>query len=191
MDFGGAAALTAIHHLTLATEDSGHVGQRSQIAAGADRAFLGDQRQHVMLEEGLQPFQQFHPHPGHPVAQRLQTGGQHGAGARLIQQLAQAAAVEGVEVPRQRLDLMQRHGHHAGVAIAGGDAVDHAFLVQQAVEKARALGNLLAEGGVALQLRAGAALGQGDHLLDGQRHFAEGHGVRLMGGHARSRTGRS
>ena len=95
--------------------------------------------------------------------------------------------MEGEQVPGQSLDLMQRHGHHAGVAVAGGDAVDHAFLVQQGVEKACALGDLLAVGGIALQLRVGAALGQGDHLLDGQLGFAESHVV----SHGHSRTGRS
>ncbi len=84
------------------------------------------------------------------MAQRLQACGEHGAGAGFIQQLAQATAVEGVQMTRQRLDLMQRYGHHAGVAVAGGDAVDHAFLVQQAVEKTRALGDLFAVGGIAL-----------------------------------------
>ncbi|MOA44092.1 hypothetical protein D3C78_1663200 [compost metagenome] len=99
--------------------------------------------------------------------------------------------MEGKQVLGQRLDLVQRHGHHAGVAVAGGDAVDHAFLVQQGVEEARALGDLLAVGGVVLQLRAGLALGQGHDLLDGQVGFAEDHRIRLMCRHVLSRTDRS
>jgi hypothetical protein len=66
-----------------------------------------------------------------------------------VEQFAQAATVEGVQMTRQRFDVMQRHRHHAGVAVAGGHAVDHAFLVQQRVEELRALGDALAERGVA------------------------------------------
>ena len=61
----------------------------------------------------MQALQQLHTHAGHAVAQRLQACGEYGAGGLCVEQLAQAATVEGVEVTRQRLDVLQRHRHHA------------------------------------------------------------------------------
>jgi len=78
-------------------------------------------------------------------------------------------------VTGQRLDVMQRYRDHARIAITGGHAVDHPFLVQQGVEEARALGDTLAVRGVALQLRRHLTVGQGQHVFDAQREFAEGY----------------
>ena len=99
--------------------------------------------------------------------------------------------MEGEQVLGQRLDLMQRHRDHAGVAVAGGHTVDHAFLVQQGVEEARALGDLFPVGGIILQLGAGLALRQGYDVLDGQGALAEDHRLRLVCRHLASRKGRS
>ena len=63
-----AAPLALVHHLALAAEGGGDVGQRGQVAAGTDRTFFRDQRQHIEFEKRLQAFQQFHAHPGHTVA---------------------------------------------------------------------------------------------------------------------------
>ncbi|MMZ66282.1 hypothetical protein D1872_287660 [compost metagenome] len=99
--------------------------------------------------------------------------------------------MEGVEVTRQGLYVMQRHRDHAGIAVTGGHAVDHAFLVQQRIEEPRALGDALAIVGVALQLHGRLTVGQGQHVFDAQRAFAEGY--RLMGWrrHRSSRKGKS
>ncbi|MCY1249103.1 hypothetical protein D9M72_626070 [compost metagenome] len=92
---------------------------------------------------------------------------------------------------RQRLDVMQRHRHHAGIAVTGGHAIDHAFLVQQGIEEACALGDALAVRGVALQLRGGLAVGQGQHVFDAQREFAEGYRLKRWRRHRSSRKGKS
>ncbi|MCY1463262.1 hypothetical protein D9M71_811330 [compost metagenome] len=85
MNIGSLPALAAIHHFTLAGQCGGDVRQRRQIAAGAHRTFLRNQRQNVVFKERLQAFQQFHAHPGHTLAKRLQTGRQHRAGGLRVQ----------------------------------------------------------------------------------------------------------
>ena len=191
MHVGGLAAFATEHHFALAGQGRGDVGQRRQITAGADRTFFRDQRQDVVFEERLKALQQFHAHPGHAVAQRLQTRREHRARRLGVEQFAQAAAVEGVQMTRQRLDVMQRHRDHAGVAVTGGHAIDHAFLVQQGVEESRALGDALTVRGVALQLRRHLTVGQGQHVFDAQREFAEGYRLKRWRRHRSSRKGKS
>ena len=71
MHLGGAATLALVQHVALTAEGGGDVGQRGEIATGADRAFFRNQGQHVVLDERLEAFQQFHAHAGNAVAQRL------------------------------------------------------------------------------------------------------------------------
>jgi len=144
-----------------------------------------------MGDKGLQPLQQFDAHTRHAVAQRLQARRQHSAGGLGVEQLAQPATVEGVEVARQGFDVLQRHGHHARIAVAGGHTVDHAFLVQQRVEKARALGDALAVVGVVLQTGRRLTIGQGQHVFNAQRGLAEGYWLMRMRRHRSSRMGRN
>ncbi|MCY1397500.1 hypothetical protein D9M71_125070 [compost metagenome] len=99
--------------------------------------------------------------------------------------------MEGVQVTGQGFDVLQRHRDHAGVAVAGGDAVDHPFLVQQRVEEACAAGNGFAVLGVALQLRGGLAVGQCQHLFDAKCGLAEGYRLKRMRCHRSSRMGRN
>jgi peptidoglycan/xylan/chitin deacetylase (PgdA/CDA1 family) len=98
--------------------------------------------------------------------------------------------VERVQVTRQSLDVLQRHRHHAGVAVAGGHAIDHAFLVQQRVEKLRALGNALAIGDIILQLRGHLTVGQGQYVFNAQSVFAKGYRLKMRR-HRSSRKGKS
>ncbi|MNV38697.1 hypothetical protein D3C71_1302590 [compost metagenome] len=191
MHFCSLAAFAAEHHFAFAGQRGGDVGQWRQITAGTHRALFRNQRQNVVFEERLQAFQQLHPNPGNAVAQRLQTRRQHRAGGLGIEQFAQPAAVERVQVLRQRLDVMQRHCHHAGIAIAGGHAIDHAFLVQQGIEEPCPFGNALAVRRVALQLRRRLTVGQGQHVFDAQREFAEGYRLKRWRRHRSSRKGKS
>ncbi|MNJ56072.1 hypothetical protein D3C77_516010 [compost metagenome] len=186
-----AAALAAVHDFALARQGRGHVGQWRQVAAGTDRAFLGNQRQDVVGKKRLQALQQLDAHAGHTMAQRLQAGGQYGAGGWRIEQLAEAAAMEGVQVLGQGLDMLQWHRHHARVTVAGGHPVDHPFLVQQRVEELRATGNPRAVVAVVLQAGFGLAVGQGEDVFDCQRQRAEGHGLMRMHRHRSSRKGRN
>ncbi len=191
MHVRSTAALASEQHLALARQGGGDVRQRGQVAAGADRTFLRDQRQHVMREERLQAFEQLQTHAGNALAQRLQASGEHRTGGVRFEQLAQAAAVEGEQMPGQRLDLVQRNRHHAGVAVTGGHAVDHPFAVQQRVEELRAAGDALAERVVVLQLRGCLLASQGHHLFQAQGRGAKDYGFRICCRHAVSRRQRS
>ncbi len=144
-----------------------------------------------MFEKGLEALQQFHSHSRHAVAQRLQTRRQHRAGGLGVEQLAQAATVERIQVTRQGLDVVQRHSDHAGVAVTGGHAVDHAFLVQQGIEELRTLGNALAKRRVILQLRRCLTVGKGQHVFNAQGAFAEGYRLKSGHRHRSSRKGKS
>jgi len=141
--------------------------------------------------KSLQTFQQLDAHSGHAVAQRLQACSEHGAGGLGVEQLAQPAAVKGVEVARQRFNMLQRHRHHARITVAGGHAVDDAFLVQQRVEKACALGDALAIVGVVLQTGRRLTIGQGQHVFNAQRGLAEGYWLMRMRRHRSSRKGKN
>ncbi|MNP41215.1 hypothetical protein D3C76_1349040 [compost metagenome] len=169
------AACALVHHFALNGQGGGDVGQRCQVAAGAHRAFLGNQRQDVVGEKVAQALQQQQAYPRNAMAQRAQPGGQHCACGRRVEMTTQAATVEGVQVTRQGLDMLHRHGNHAGVAVAGGDAIDHAFLVQQGVEEACAAVDVLAIPGVVLQVRRGAAFSQGNDFFDRQWRLAKGY----------------
>jgi len=68
--FGGAATFALVHHLAFAGQRRGHIGQRRQVAAGADRAFFGNQRQDVVLEKGLHALEQLDAHARNAVGQR-------------------------------------------------------------------------------------------------------------------------
>jgi len=52
------------------------------------------------------------------------------AGVRWLEKLAQAAAVKGVEMTRQLGDQLRLDGHRAGIAKAGGDAIDGSFFAK-------------------------------------------------------------
>jgi len=138
----------------------------------------------------VQALQQLHAYARYAMAQRLQTRRQHGTGGLGVEQLAQAATVKGVQMTRQGFDVFQWHRHHAGVAVAGGHAVDHAFLVQQRVEELRALGDALAVRGIVLQASGYLAVGQGQHVFDAQGAFTKGDGLKRRR-HRSSRKGKS
>ncbi|MNC59077.1 hypothetical protein D3C75_1088620 [compost metagenome] len=99
--------------------------------------------------------------------------------------------MKGVQMPGQGFDMLQRHGDHAGVAIACGDTIDHPFLVQQGVEKARTTGNGLAVVRVTLQPCGSLAVGQGQHVLDAKCGSAEGYRLKRIRCHRSSRMGRN
>ena len=53
--FQRAQTLAGYEGLAHADQHAGHVRERRQVAAGADRAFLGHHRQHVVREQGEHP----------------------------------------------------------------------------------------------------------------------------------------
>ncbi len=59
----------AFHHdVALAAQHRGDIGQRRQVAAGTDRTFGRDARQHIVRQQGSQLFQQGRADGGIPLA---------------------------------------------------------------------------------------------------------------------------
>ena len=165
---GGRQGLAVDADLALAAQHGGQVGQRGQVAAGADRAFARDQRQDVVAQQALDLAQQVQAHARQALAQRGQARAQHGARLGRRQQRAGADAVVGVEVMRQFRHQRRGHGHGAGIAVAGGDAVDHAVLGQQPGDEVGAGLDARLEGAIAAQFGRGLAPRQGADVLDAQ-----------------------
>ena len=59
---GGCDASTSKEGVSFTDEKGDDVGQRRQIAAGAHRAFLGNQGNKVVPHELAEPFQKTEPH---------------------------------------------------------------------------------------------------------------------------------
>ena len=70
-----------------------HVGERRQIARGADRAFLGDHRQHIGIEQREQRIDHFTAHRRDAVRQARGLQQQHQPNHRGSKWLADAGAV--------------------------------------------------------------------------------------------------
>ncbi|MNS95475.1 hypothetical protein D3C72_1297390 [compost metagenome] len=169
-----------VQHLAFSAQHGCHVRQRGQVATGTHRTFGGNQRQHIVLQQRGQAFQQRHADAGHATHQRGQARGEHGAGLGRVQVTAQAATMVGVQVVRQLGDQCRRNVHRARIAVAGGHAIDDAILAQQAVEEIGTTLDMCAERRHIAQRGLARALGQGDHVFDGQRCIAEtahGYGV--------------
>ena len=94
----GRHALIFIEHLTLATQDCGHIRQGRQITAGTHRAFGWNQRQDVVQQKMLQLLHQRPAHPRHTLRQRCHAAGQHGTRFFRRQIAARTAAMVGVQV---------------------------------------------------------------------------------------------
>ena len=179
----GLACAGAHPDLTLATQHGGHIGQRGEVAAGTHRAFLGNARQDVVIEQPHEALQQRHADPGDTTAQRDEAHHHHRATADHIQVRAHATAVEGIEMARQGFEVLcPLHGTRHGIAVTGGDAVDHAFFFQQAFQQGRAGLDTGAEGGIRSQAHLTAAFGDIDQLLEGDITAVENQGGGRGGG---------
>ncbi len=187
MQLGRRQRRAGVRGLALADQQRRDVGERRQIAARADRALLRDQRHDVEVEQIDEALEQLEPDAGEAPAERGEPGREHRARRSMGEMGAEAAAVEARELQRQLLDQRARHALRAGIAVAGGDAIDHAVLVEQAVEEGRALGDPAGEGRVVGEAHRGALLRDREHVLDGQRPGAEDDRFGVGAGHGAER----
>ncbi len=111
-------------HLPLSDEAERQVRQRRQVAAGADRALLRDDRQEVGVQEVQERLDDPRPHTR--VAARQDMGSQQHQGARRLgrERRSDAGAVAADQIQLQRLELIMRDAHVLEVAEAGVDSVD-------------------------------------------------------------------
>lgn len=76
--------------------------------------------------------------------------------------------MKGIQLARQVIDVVVGHRPGAGVAVAGGDAVDHTVFFQQLREKTLATFDAGAEFRARRQRDATAALSDGENILQRQ-----------------------
>ena len=121
----------AVLRLAQPDQHQRHVGQRGQIAAGAQRAFLRDARMHAAVEHVQQQLQRLDADAGMAARQRVgadQHDRAHGGG---VQRIARADRVADQDVALQLGDLLGRDQPVLERAEAGGDAVGDLAAVQQ------------------------------------------------------------
>ena len=162
-----------VHDVAFAAQHGRHVRQRRQVAAGADRALGRDQGQHIVAQQGFQPFQQRQADAGHAAHQRRQARGEYRARLGLVQEAAQPAAVVRVKVVRQFRHQRGRDVDRARIAVAGGHAIDDALLLQQPAEEVRPARDACAETGIPREHGGHLPARQRHHVLDAQRCVAE------------------
>ena len=182
IDLGRAGQLAIPIEFALPHQHGGHVGERGKIATGADRALFGDAGDEILLQQPAEPGQQGRAHPGYSLGQGAEPGRQHGAPRLQAQVFPQATAVKTGQVQGQLGHQGRGHGPGHRVAIASGHPIDDPLVCQQSVEKIGAPLDAGGEGGIRVELGAGAAPGQGHHLLYGEGAGAEGDLVQAVMG---------
>ncbi|NYH13508.1 hypothetical protein GGD41_000736 [Paraburkholderia bryophila] len=165
------------HHVALARQRGGHIRQRRQVAARAHRAFRRNARQHAMIDQIGEPFEQHGTHAGKTISERVQTRGDHREGLRVVEILAHAAAVITRQLQRQRFDQFHRHVDHAGIAVTGVDAVDGRALRQMTAQEIRAALDTRAPRRIGAQRDRRTLMGNRDDLFDRQLAAADHDGV--------------
>ena len=129
---GGGANGAVKEHFALADQGGGDVGERRQIAAGADRSFGWNAWQDAPVDQFDEAFQEHRAHTGIALRQRIETGNQYRQRGFRAEVLAQTTAVVTGQVQGQFGHQFRWHDDGAGVAIASGDAVNGAAIGEQA-----------------------------------------------------------
>ena len=104
------------------------MGQRSQVAGGAQRALLGDDGGDALVQHLDHHLDQERTHAGHAHAQSVGTQQQHAAGNLRHIGIAHGGAVADNQVGGQLVGHLGRNSDLLEVAETGGDAVSHALL---------------------------------------------------------------
>ena len=88
--------------MALADDDECQVGERRQVAAGADAALLRNRRHDAAVVDRQERVDQFGRHAGIPLGQRLDAQGEREPGDAERQQVAHADGVTAQQVLLQR-----------------------------------------------------------------------------------------
>ena len=133
---GGRQRRAVVQDFAFAAQHRGEIGQRRQIAAGAHRAFARESP--VKYPAGASRVSCSNKPtltPENPLHREVKPGRDHSACFAGREMRAQTATVKGVEMTRQLGDQLRLDGHRAGIAEAGGDAINHSFFSESAVEE--------------------------------------------------------
>ena len=169
----GRARPPAKIHLAVAGQDRGDVRHRRQVAAGADRAELGNARDDVLGEEPDQGIEGLEADAAPAGRQLGQPRDHDGAAFLASEQRTDAAAVKPHQVLRQRDAELERDRVHARRAEAGVDAVERLGAAGTVVDRLAGAAHALAPwGGLAEGDGEPTARDLGDVPV-GDRHFAD------------------
>jgi len=163
----------------LANADQGDAGQRSEIAAGAERSLLGDAGQNPAVVHG-DVFLEILERDGRgAAAQRVDAREHGGPYVRVVEILTDIRLNTAQDII---LYVFRERGRHQPVdeaADAGGDAIDDATLGDEGVQQRARGGDALADLVGDLDLDLGVARRFGDRI-DGEVDAVWNHGTILV-----------
>ena len=131
----------------LAHQQKGHVGQGSQVAAGAHAALAGHHGHHILVQAVCQQADGLGADAAVALQQTVDASGHEGAGLVLRKRVAHARGMAADEVQLEQLQLVRCDDHRGELAEARVDAVDRAALGHDAVHHPPILGHH-SEGGL-------------------------------------------
>ena len=143
------------------------MGERRQVAGGADGALARDDRHDIALEQREHELDQPGAHAGVPAPQRAGEQQQHPAHDLVGERRPGADGVRAHEVDLELRGVGGRDPHAGELPEAGRDAVDRAPARERRLDDVAGGGDALAVGGV--ERRRGAAACDGLELLQ-RRH---------------------
>ncbi len=170
---GRRPALAGDEHLALAQRRQGHVGERRQVAAAAERAVLGHDRREAVVQQPdeLLDHDRAHARPAH--GQRAGAQQHHGPHDLDLDGRADAGGVRADERQLQVGPPLGRDRHGGQGPEPGGDPVHGTTRPGQRVHATPALGHRRPRLGG--QLDAVAASGDGLHLGRGEPRAPQQH----------------
>jgi len=163
--------LTLIAGLADADQDARHMGQRRQIARGADRTLGRDQRQDLGVDHADQRLQRVTTYARGALRQAGDLQHHQQAGGVFAQRLADAAGVAEHQVLLKGFKVFRRNAGVGQQAEAGVDAIDRAAFVQNGGDGRRAFLDIGPGGGGEFYLN-GAVQGLAQ-LIKSQRVLAD------------------
>ena len=116
--------LAAVDRFTLADDAEREVGQRREIAAGADGALLRDHRVHAAIQHVHERLRYQRSNPAIPERQRVGAQSHHDPRFGLRKRTAQPAGMAAHQVELQAVNGVIGNAHFTELAEAGIDAVD-------------------------------------------------------------------
>ncbi len=145
--------LAAQRRLALADQDQRQVGERRQVAGGADRSLARHDRVHAGVEQLDEALDHDRPDPGVPPGEHVGAEQEHGAHDVLAERLAHPAGVGAQQVELQPGELVGGDLDVGEPAEAGVDAVQHLARRDPGLDARPGAGDPLARPGLELDTR--------------------------------------
>jgi hypothetical protein len=156
----------AVPGFSFADEHEREVGERSQVAAGADRSTGRDHRMHAAIQELDEQLERVQPDAREPLGQHVGSQRHGCADDRHRQRVADAGGMTAEQIGLQLGERLGRNFHLGKVAEAGVDAVGRLVSMREFVDQ-RA-GGTDARAGCVSDMHRRRVVGDGEHLLERQ-----------------------